>query len=126
MSSKKIDELHAAHLQWIKELDFAKDELKTFRNRLSEVVRKNTKTDVLAPAEHFQNQFIRQLEVIDELKHEINAEEHSLVTSAQGTNVAVDFASAKDNAQLADQMQMFSKLFKELKDEYTKYLAKVL
>ena len=125
-NQKQLDELHKEHKRWIDELEFAKDEIKTFKNRLSEVVSKNTKTDVLAPAEHFQNQFIRQLEVIDELEHDVNAEQHKLVVKARENNVAVDHTTFSENDKLVDRMQMFTKLFKELKDEYNTYLAKVM
>jgi predicted nuclease with TOPRIM domain len=125
-NQKKLDELHNEHKLWINELEFAEDEIKTFRNRLSEVVSKNTKTDVLAPAEHFQNQFIRQQEVIDELKHDVNAEEHKVAVKAQENNVAADHTTLNENDQLVDRMQMFTKLFKELKEEYNVFLAKVM
>ncbi|MGB0851359.1 MAG: hypothetical protein ACPGTP_08920, partial [Bacteroidia bacterium] len=76
MTTKKyLHEIHSENKDWIKALDFARDEIETYRNRLGEVTSKNTKTEVLASAEHFQNQFIRHCEVIDELKHDINEEE---------------------------------------------------
>lgn len=125
-NQKYLSELHTENKEWIKELDFAKDEIETFKNRLSEVVQKNTGTDILAPAEHFQNQFIRHLEVIDELKHDINEEEHKLVANAKANNVATDHRKSEENQALVKRMDAFSKIWRELKEEYYNYLKKVL
>lgn len=127
MSTQKyLQDLHTENQEWLKTLDFAKDEIETFRNRLGEITQKNTKTDVLAPAEHFQNQFIRHCEVIDELKHDINAEEHKIVANAKANNVATDHRKMEENEGLVNRMQSFDKIWGELKTEYTDYLKKVL
>ena len=74
-SQKYIHELHSEHNTYLSTLEFAKDEIKTFNNRLSDIVMANTKKEILAQVEHFQNQFIRHNEVIDELKHEVHESE---------------------------------------------------
>ncbi len=126
MEKKYLSELHQEHLEWLKDLDFVKDEIKTFKNRLAEVVSKNSKTEVLAMAEHFQNQFIRHNEVIDELRHDVNAEEHKIVVNAKENNVATDHRKADENPALVDRMKMFDKIYAELKQEFTTYLSEVL
>ena len=125
-TQKYLSELHKEHVQWTKRLNFAKDEIKTYQNRLSEVVMANTKTEVLASLEHFQNQFIRQNEVIDELLHTIHLEEDKIVANAKQNNVATDHRKSAENINLVDQMESFDKLFEELKDEFKKYLSNVL
>jgi hypothetical protein len=127
MSTEKyLNEMHKENKQWLKELDFAKDEIATYKNRLGEITQKNTKTEVLAPAEHFQNQFILHCEVIDELKHDINAEEHKIVENAKANNVATDHRKMEENSALVNRMNSFDKIWNELKTEYTDYLKKVL
>ncbi len=127
MSTEKyLQDIHKENLQWLKALDFAKDEIETYRNRLGEITQKNTKTEILAPAEQFQNQFIRHCEVIDELKHDINAEEHKIVENAKANNVATDHRKVTENDALVNRMQQFDKIWKELKSDYTDYLKKVL
>lgn len=125
-TKKYLSELHTQHGEWTKKLDFAKDEIKSYNNRLSEVVQANTKTEVLAQLEHFQNQFIRHNEVIDELKHEISMEENKVVSSAKNNNVATDHRKLEENKALLDQINSFDKIFSELKEEFKLYLAKVL
>ena len=127
MSTKKyLHEIHNENKAWTKELDFVRDEIETFRNRLGEVTFKNTKTEILAPAEHFQNQFIRHCEVIDELKHDINEEEQKIVANAKANNVATDHRKVAENESLVDRMDSFDRIWNELKSEYMDYLKKVM
>lgn len=121
-----ISELHKQNGEWKVRLNFVRDEIATYKNRLSEVVSKNTETTILAPAEHFQNQFIRHNEVIDELLHDINAFEHKLVENVKENNIAVDHRKADVNENLVDRMEMFDKIYGELKQEYLDYLTKVM
>ena len=125
-NQKYLSELHKEHIQWKKRLNFVKDEIRTYKNRLSEVVAKNTKTEVLSLAEHFQNQFIRHNEVIDTLLHDVNEEEHKIVMMAKANNVATDHRKADENDKLVDRMETFNKIYDELKNEYMDYLTKVM
>ncbi|MBT8327271.1 MAG: hypothetical protein KJP21_06075 [Bacteroidia bacterium] len=125
-NQKYLSELHKEHIEWRNQLNFVKDEIKTYKNRLSDVVSKNSKTEVLALAEHFQNQFIRHDEVIDTLLHDINEEEHKIVLMAKDNNVATDHRKADENEKLVDRMQIFDKIYKGLKNEYLEYLTKVM
>ena len=86
-----ISELHKQNREWKSLINFVKEEIETFKNRLSEVVSKNRSVEVLAPAEHFQNQFIRHKEVIDELLHDINADEHRLAVNVKENNSVILF-----------------------------------
>ena len=127
MDTKKyLSELHQEHIDWSKHLNFYKDEIGTFKHRLEEIVRANTAIEVLAQVEHFQNQFIRQNEVIDELMHTINVEEDKIVRDAQGNNVATDHRKADENWDLVEQMEIFDKIYGELKDEFNRFLSEVL
>lgn len=125
-NQKYISELHKEHIQWKKRLNFVQDEIKTYKNRLSEVVSRNTETEILSKAEQFQNQFIRHNEVIDILLHDINEEEHKIVVIAKSNNVASDHRKADENNQLVDRMETFNKIYDELKSNYMEYLTKVL
>jgi Asp-tRNA(Asn)/Glu-tRNA(Gln) amidotransferase C subunit len=123
-SQKYIHELHTEHITYLSTLAFAKDEIKTFNNRLSEIVTANTKKEILAQVEHFQNQFIRHNEVIDELKHEVHECETRIAKIAESNNVATDHKKVDDHADLRDQMDTFSHIFSELKNEFKSFLEK--
>jgi hypothetical protein len=118
--------LHAENVEWSKSLGFYSDELKSFELRLSEVVIANTGTEVLSQAEHFQNQFIRQREVIDILNHEMNVGEDKILEEVKNNDVATDHRKMEDHTELRDQMQAFEKIYREMKAEFIEYLSKVL
>jgi hypothetical protein len=123
-SQKYIHELHTEHITYLSTLAFAKDEIKTFNNRLSEIITANTKKEILAQVEHFQNQFIRHNEVIDELKHEVHECETRIAKIAESNNVATDHKKVDDHADLRDQMDTFSHILSELKNEFKSFLEK--
>lgn len=121
-----ILDLHSEHFEWLNKLSFNKDEVQSFNNRLAEVIKANNTTEVAANVEHFQNQFIRQREVIDELRHEIKQYENSLIEQVEANPVASDHRIVVDHPDLRDQMETFEKIYKDLKHEFTGFLAKTL
>ena len=54
-----LNALHHQGNDWLRELEFYKDELALLTTRLEEVASKNTDKDVLAQVEHFQNKFVQ-------------------------------------------------------------------
>lgn len=126
MPQKYLNELHKEYTTWTKSLDFYKDEIATYKHRLEEIITQNSKTEVTSMVEHFQNQFIRQNEVIDTLKHDIHEAEHKLVVNAKSNNVATDHRKTEEDANLVDQMTMFNKIYDDLKAEFTRFAADTL
>jgi nicotinamidase-related amidase len=74
--------------------------------------------------EHFQNQFLIQRNHIDELAHEIKANENTLVAEIQDNPVAVDHRKVENHDNEADFMGYFEKNFAELRAEFNVFLAK--
>ena len=123
---KYLHEIHQEHRIWIKELEFAEDELSIFTRQLEEVVTKNTKIDVLSKAEQFQNQLTRHQEVIDQLKHDVQKAEHKIVEMAESNTVAPDRKKTNLSKDLVQRMEMFTKLWSELKAHFILYLTQVI
>jgi hypothetical protein len=127
MSDQKyIQELHVDHKMWLSELTLASDQVKSFQNRLEEVVKANNTVEVLAQVEHFQNQFIREKEIIDILNHDIHESEAKLTTQVASNTIAVDHRKVSDDEGLRDRMLGFQKIFAEMRTEFTSFLAKTL
>ncbi len=125
-AKKHLTELHSERTEWLNNLQFFKDDITTLRKRLEEIVSLNSKNDIRAQVEHFQNQFVRQLEVNDELRHEINAEEQAFVASESKNPVATDHKTAPDHTVLRDKVETYAKLFKELRAEFNLFVSKTL
>ena len=123
-SRKYIGDLHFELNLWINELKFYKDEIKIFNNRLEEIVAKNTAIEVLSELEHFQNQYIRENEVIDELRHELKQHENILEKEAKDHPVAIEHRYFEDHAELRDQVEQFKKIYGELKSNFMRFLSK--
>ena len=117
-------DLHFEHVHWSKELAFWKDELKSFNNRLSELVLRWTDNNILLQLEQFQNQFIRHRQVIDSLKdgihtHEINMSKHF----KKGEDV-MDQVFVHKHMEYREHMEVQRHLYTNLKKDFFKFLSK--
>ncbi|GAB5538636.1 MAG: hypothetical protein Salg2KO_07390 [Salibacteraceae bacterium] len=119
-----IDDLHFDHKVWKRELNFYKDELKVFQNRLDEVGSRYTDKEVLKELDHFQNQLFIESNVIDELLHEMNVMEHDLSERAKANPVAIDHERFDDHAPLRDKVETNRKMMTEMKADFNRYLTK--
>ncbi|MFN5217496.1 MAG: hypothetical protein ACK5CL_01905 [Sphingomonadales bacterium] len=118
-----IKELHQLHTTWNSILELSWDEVLSFENRLQEIIKSNTSKDILAQAEQFQNQFIRQKEVIDTLSHDIHEDELRIAENVKENNVSVEHRKVEENFELKDRVHVFQKIFNEIKSEYLAFLA---
>lgn len=119
-------DLHFEHNQWRSELSFWEDELKSFKNRLEELVTRWTDKDMLAQLEHFQNSFIRHGEVIDTLQHDINVHETSMSAhDSKGENV-LNKTLVKSHIEFRDKMETQRKIYADLKQEFFRFLSKYM
>ncbi|MBX2980181.1 MAG: hypothetical protein KF905_12860 [Flavobacteriales bacterium] len=119
-----IDDLHHDHMMWLNVLRFCKDEIGIFERRMEDVVRRNNAPEVMAELEHFQNQYIREREVIDELKHDIKQHENMLEKEAIAHPIAIDHRHFTDHTELRERMATFEKLYGELKQEFMRWVGR--
>lgn len=120
-----LTDLYFEQKVWVNELIFFKEEIKLFESRLEEVARKNTDKEMFRHLEHFQNQFIRQKEVIDELKHDIKAHENELEAFAKSHDeIAFEHTRFADQSALREEVAIFKKLYGELKHDFMRFLVR--
>lgn len=120
---RSMADLHFDHVQWTNSLRFYKEEIGIFRNRLEEVVSKNTKSEFAARAEHFQNNFILQNEQIDTLAHDIKIHENEMSAFAKEQPIAAEHGTFANHEGLEDRMETFVKLYQELKADFNRFLS---
>jgi hypothetical protein len=118
-----ISDLHSDHQLWLNSLSFYKEEISILERRLEEVAKRNSESEVMAQLEHFQNQYIRQREVIDELRHDIKQHENALESSVKQNPTAVDHRLFPDHTDLRDRVITFEKLYGDLKAELMRWLS---
>ena len=119
---KEIQTQHFEHKIWMNQLSFYADELKIYEHQLEELVGKGIK-EMLPNLEHFQNNFIRQKEVLDELRHDINAHEHDLVVALK-KDTELSHASHISHEEYREKMEIFKKLYAELKEDFIRFWKK--
>ena len=121
---KNLQAFHFEHRLWANELAFYADEIKIYEHRLEELVQKYHTIDVLSGLEQFQNQFIRQKEVLDALKHDIHIHEQKIKEALQrGEDAPLD---QNNHRFMEEQMDSFRTIYSDLKQKFYRYLAKWL
>ena len=128
METKVIynSDLHFEHKQWRSELAFWEDELKSFKNRLEELVNRWTDKEVLAQLEHYQNAFIRHGEVIDTLQHDINVHETDMSNHDIKDEDVLNTALVKKHVEFRNRMEIQRHIYADLKKEFFRFLSKYM
>jgi len=115
---------HEENTNWMKTLDFYKDEIKILRNRLEEIATKNNSVEVLSKVEHFQNQFIIQRDNIDNIAHAVKLNEEELLKEINRNPVAVDHRKMTYHEKEQDLVETFEKNFNEIRGEFNRFTSK--
>ena len=118
----EVETLHFEHILWSNELKFFADELSIFEGRLEKLVQTLTDRDMLARLEHYQNQFIRQKEVLDQLKHDIKVHDQELGRMLRRDKNPDEVDNVR-HAKVDEDMRMFRKIYAELKSEFYQFMA---
>lgn len=126
-NKEQLSQLHSEHNEWQNKINFYRDELKEFNKQLTDIVTNSAPNEVLVSVEHFQNQFIRQNEVLDIVRHEFKQHENQ-IEAMQGKestadNGGVDIVALHESEK--DKLDQFEKLFQELRNEFHLFLNNV-
>jgi hypothetical protein len=118
--------LHFEHEIWRRELFFWKDELIIFNNRLSELVTRWTKKEVLKQLEHFQNEFILHGGVIEDLLEEIEIHEARMAGQDLISHDTMDTVMVKKHMEFRKKMEAQEGIYADLKKDFFRFLTKYL
>jgi hypothetical protein len=120
-----IPNLHFEYQQWMKELNFFKEAIKIFETHLEKVMNRNKALEITAQVERFQNQFIREKEVIDVLKHKLNGSEKQLAGFVKElSGLGLQSIKMDNHPVLREDMKIFRKIFTELKNDFRRFTAR--
>ncbi|RPD40103.1 hypothetical protein [Chitinophaga barathri] len=113
-------DLQAQLSAWKGEVDNVRGSLRTMRSRLEEMAgSRQANHERMVEIEHFQNQFIRQLEVADEMFHDLK---QSAKFMGYGRPAIIHHDRPVDDYdRLNDRMQVFHKLHEELKGDFSRF-----
>jgi hypothetical protein len=104
---------HSTHKDWLRALNFYKEEIGILNDRLTEIAGKNTGKETSRQVEHFQNQFILHRNNIEELEHAIH---RNLSKIADEIPLQAGFVSETLLAQLGKERQVFLEEEREINE----------
>ena len=106
----------------LRALDFYKLEIGILKERLTEIARRNTNQNVMKMVEHFQNQFIVQLENIDKLAHNIKINTEQIAFAAKQPNAGyIDETLVTQAATLRQDFSHEEKTIADLRHEFNEF-----
>ncbi len=114
----KLSDLHSEHQYWLKELKACKEEVKGFEERLGLISSRIEERERRAKLEHIQNQFIRQKDVIDNIRHKIKRRELYLDEYADAETNTVSGVHVDEFNKLIEEIDTFKRLYDDLKNEF--------
>ena len=119
--------LHSEYQLWIAELNFDTELIRIFETHLAYIASQISSKKILAKVEQFQNQFIRQREVIDELKHDLNISEKQLAAFVRDMSpIGFENERLDNHSELRDRFLTFRNLFEELKTRFRYFESEYL
>ena len=121
-----LNTLHHQDSDWLRELDFYKEETSILTKRLEEIVSKNTAQDIRAGIEHLQNRFILLRERHDILAHNIRTREDAIEELAKEKPEHITEHTNKVNDKIHADIKEFAATFADTRFELNQFLAKYL
>ncbi len=125
MAYDDMTEVNAQHNEWLKGLDFYREDLTIHERRLLELAGRSQDFDMNRSIEHFQNQFIIQHNTIDELRHAIREHMAGFGRSVAAGDGRREEGHMLSHRELKDGYQSFEKVMNELRHEFGTFLSHV-
>jgi predicted metal-dependent phosphoesterase TrpH len=125
-TKEQLNEMKSEHDEWQNRIKFYRDEIKQFNHHLGKVAQPGAPKDLLASVEHFQNQFIRQSEVLDIIRHDFKQHENLIEALDNPERKAPEESIQKIHSTQREKLDQFEKIFHELRGEFNVFLNKVI
>ena len=116
-----VKDLSFDHELWDNEMKFYRNELEIFEHRLEQDVVRLSDRKALRELEHFQNQFIRQNEVLDLLNKRVRQNRKNIARASVEGTISDDHQLVKDYIDLRDEFEMFEKIYADLKKKFVDF-----
>lgn len=112
------------HNQWLRALEFYKQEIYILKNRLTEIGKKNTGDDVMKQVEHYENQFKIQAGNIDKLGHDIRGNISQVSEQVQDGHAGyIDSHLLLQHTKLENEFMFEEKVVNELRHDFNRFSA---
>ena len=127
MERISITHLDNRHNDWLRALQFYKQEITFLKNRLTEIAGRNTGQEVSSQVEHFENQFKIHLDQIDTIGHNIRENMHAISNEAKNSSAGyIDTNLALKHAQLEKEFTREEDIIQDIRREFNRFSAQWL
>ena len=110
---------HREHNEWLKTLDFFQDEIKIFQNELVRVAAAHPDLpSIFEHVEEYRSLFLKKLEKIDGLRHQISLHEHLLAAKKNTT-----LPELTDHGKVREQMMETEANFEKLRTNFRRFAS---
>lgn len=109
---------------WKEEVNEVREDAKLMQERLEQIARSSAPREVMQKVEHFENRLLRQREVADETFHDLK--QCAKKISAEAQTVIHDDRPVCDYDTMSNRMEIFQKLFVELKEDFNHFMVSEL
>lgn len=116
-----VKDLSFDHELWDNEMKFYRNELEIFEHRLEHDVVRLTEKEALKELEHFQNQFIRQNEVLDILNKKVRQNRKSIARESKDGSVFYNSITMEKYKSLRNEFEIFEKIYYDLKRKFVDF-----
>jgi hypothetical protein len=124
MNKISITHISNEHSDWLRSLNFYKQEIGILKERLTEIAGKNSHIDVLKQVEHFENQFKLQTDNTQRLMRDIKANLKSIAKEAEAAKAGyVDGILAEQHKAMGQQYETEQKIINELRHSFNQFSA---
>ena len=120
------DNMNFEHQQWKGEIAFWEDELKSFNNKLSQLINRWSSKELLAKIGDFQTQFIFHGGVIEDLLETIEKHEMHMALPATKVTNALDTEWYKKHIEFRNRIETQREIYAELKKRFFRFLENYL
>ncbi len=127
MKSKvyNISELNFEHRLWKSEMKIILGELNIYQEWLSCLSRRSQEIKFQKDVNHFQSRFDIQQQYFDSFNDKINAQDSFIESLEKENKKDISKSTIADHTNLREDINLAIKLYKVLKEEYTKFCESV-
>lgn len=117
---EQLQDMLAEHNEWQAKINFYRSEIEQMRKTLSDTLRAESNQYNMPHVEHFQNQFILQKDVLDNMRHDFKQHENKL--EAHASRPVLNIINAHQNER--EKLTSYEKLFKDLREDFHSFIHK--
>ncbi|TFF35682.1 hypothetical protein [Mucilaginibacter psychrotolerans] len=121
---KNIKHIKNLNNDCLRGITFYKQELSILQERLEEIAAYNTAREVQEKVEYFQNQFIIHENQLNELRHDVRANDEAIEAELLITETSVADVTATAHAQIHARYLNEEKIFNDLRHEFNHFAAR--